>query len=84
MHSEQPAVIKIDAREMNDLVTVRELLETTHAGDIQVVFKRVESQSVLEALRKLSQEASHTFFVQGYHFDSPAPVLHLASSHMKK
>ncbi|TCS36657.1 EAL domain-containing protein (putative c-di-GMP-specific phosphodiesterase class I) [Paucimonas lemoignei] len=71
-----PAAVKIDAREISDLAAVRELLDAACARDIQVIFKRVESQAVLNSLQELSSETGRKILVQGYHLDSPAPTLH--------
>lgn len=80
----QPAAVKIDAREIGDLGTVRELLEVAYAGGIQVVFKRVEKQEVLEKLKDLSREAGRELFVQGYYLDNPVPELDCTANSKKE
>ncbi|RJG01617.1 EAL domain-containing protein [Noviherbaspirillum sedimenti] len=76
----RPAVIKVDAREIGNLNTVRRLLESAHEGGMQVVFKRVESPAVLAVLQELSVGSDRAIFVQGYGLDMPAPVLALPIS----
>lgn len=80
----QPAAVKIDAREIGDPGAVRELLEAAHAGRIQLVFKRVESQGVLEKLKELSITSGKELFVQGYYLDNPAPVLNCTADSKKE
>jgi EAL domain-containing protein (putative c-di-GMP-specific phosphodiesterase class I) len=74
-----PAVIKIDAREIGDMAMVRDLLNAAHGRDIQIVFKRVESATVSARLQKLMSKTGEVLFVQGYYFDTPAPLLKLPS-----
>lgn len=73
----QPAAVKIDARELGDLAAVRQLLELGQTRDVQVIFKRVESQAVLNNLQDLAKDTDTRIFVQGYYLDSPAPALNL-------
>jgi EAL domain-containing protein (putative c-di-GMP-specific phosphodiesterase class I) len=70
-----PDVIKLDARELNDDAAVLRLLEEAGSNDVAVVFKRVESQSVCEKLRHLSEQTRHTVLAQGFLFDQPRASL---------
>jgi len=79
----KPTAIKIDARAIGDLDSVRNLLEAAYADDIQVVFKRVESLAVLEKLQELSDKHGEMIFVQGYFLDTPAPALNLSEGLQK-
>jgi EAL domain-containing protein (putative c-di-GMP-specific phosphodiesterase class I) len=54
---------------------VHELLEAAYERGIQVIFKRVESQAVLDKLDELSKQAHREILVQGYFLDSPSSTL---------
>lgn len=69
-----PDVIKLDARELHDEDVALRLLEEAGSGNVSVVFKRVESPSVQEKLRRLAEQTSHTILVQGYLLDRPRSV----------
>lgn len=79
----KPAAIKIDARELGDQDSVRYLLEAAYTDGIEVVFKRMESLSVLEKLQELSGKHGAMIFVQGYFLDTPASSLDLSEGIQK-
>lgn len=74
MRQIEPDVIKLDARELTDDVAVLRLLEEAAGSNVTVVFKRVESSSVQEKLRRLAEQTPHTMLAQGYLFDRPRAV----------
>jgi len=71
----KPDVIKLDAREIADVALARKLLQQAHDAGIRLVFKRLESERVLELLRQLSIETGYGIYAQGHLLAAPGPVL---------
>lgn len=71
----RPDAIKLDAREIADVPLTRKLLQQAHDAGIRLVFKRLESERVLEVLRQLSIETGHGIYAQGHLLSAPGPVL---------
>jgi len=71
----RPDVFKLDARELQDQKGLTELLQRSAAARVAVVFKRVETEQHLTALRELGAAAGVLLLVQGYLLDEPRSVL---------
>ena len=71
----RPDVFKLDARELQDQKGLTELLQRSAAARVAVVFKRVETEQHLTALRELGAAAGVLLLVQGYLLDEPRAVL---------
>ncbi|MRX09149.1 EAL domain-containing protein [Pseudoduganella sp. FT25W] len=71
----RPDVFKLDARELQDQKGLTELLQRSAAARVAVVFKRVETEQHLTALRELGAAAGVSLLVQGYLLDEPRSVL---------
>ncbi|WP_373987497.1 EAL domain-containing protein [Duganella sp. BuS-21] len=71
----RPDVFKLDARELQDVAGLTELLQRCAGSDVAVVFKRLETPQHQAALRELSAAAGVSLLVQGYLLDEPRSVL---------
>jgi len=71
----RPDVFKLDARELQDVAGLTELLQRCAGSNVAVVFKRLETPQHLAALRELSAAAGVSLLVQGYLLDEPRSVL---------
>jgi EAL domain-containing protein (putative c-di-GMP-specific phosphodiesterase class I) len=75
----RPDVVKIDGREITDLVVLQRLLAQCARLGIRLVMKRVESPKVVDLLQSLVAQSGHTIHVQGFHWDMPNASLDLAA-----
>ena len=71
----RPDVFKLDARELQDEISLLALLERSAAAGLQVVFKRVETVQALAALRALGAAAGVPVLAQGHLLDTPQALL---------
>jgi EAL domain-containing protein (putative c-di-GMP-specific phosphodiesterase class I) len=71
----RPDVFKLDARELHDVPALHEMLQRSAAARVAVVFKRVETQQTLNALRQLGDAVDVPLLVQGYLLDEPRAAL---------
>lgn len=71
----RPDVFKLDARELQDVAGLTELLQRCAGSGVAVVFKRLETPQHQAALRELSAAAGVSLLVQGYLLDEPRSVL---------
>src|SRR5450830_1145452 len=62
----RPDMIKVDARELNDVASTQELLRRAAAEGVLIVFKRVENAPVFEQLSALAQALGTPLHAQGY------------------
>lgn len=67
----RPDVFKLDARELQDSVSLLALLKRSAAAGVAVVFKRLESTQALAVLRQLGEAANIPLLAQGYLLDEP-------------
>ena len=70
----QPDVIKVDARELNEIDATLQLLKDSKNANTNIVFKRVESRDVFARLSELGAEAGVAITAQGYLWDMPKAV----------
>jgi EAL domain-containing protein (putative c-di-GMP-specific phosphodiesterase class I) len=68
----RPELVKLDGRYVPDDASTIRLLEECGRLKVGVVFKRVESPRVLEALRRLGERTGQTIHAQGFLWDMPA------------
>ncbi|MFS2003071.1 EAL domain-containing protein [Duganella sp. CT11-25] len=71
----RPDVFKLDARDLHEEPALLELLQRCAADKVAVVFKRLETQQQLTALRQLGDTAGVPLLVQGYLLDEPRAAL---------
>jgi EAL domain-containing protein (putative c-di-GMP-specific phosphodiesterase class I) len=71
----RPDVFKLDARDLHEEPALLELLQHCAADKVTVVFKRLETQQQLTALRQLGDTAGVPLLVQGYLLDEPRAAL---------
>jgi EAL domain-containing protein (putative c-di-GMP-specific phosphodiesterase class I) len=71
----RPDVFKLDAREVQDRDGLALLLQRCAAAEVALVFKRVETEQHLAAVREISAAAGVSVLVQGYLLDEPRAVL---------
>jgi EAL domain-containing protein (putative c-di-GMP-specific phosphodiesterase class I) len=79
----RPDMIKVDARELNDLAATRELLSRAAVQGVQIVFKRVENAQVFDQLAALVEELALPLYAQGYLWDTPAALLRTNAADVK-
>jgi EAL domain-containing protein (putative c-di-GMP-specific phosphodiesterase class I) len=71
----RPDLIKVDARELNDVAATQQLLRQAQDKGVQIVFKRVENVLVWRQLIELADALAVPLHAQGYLWDQPAPTL---------
>lgn len=71
----RPDALKVDARELADLGAVRELARACGGRGIALAFKRIEKQSVADALHGIGGSDA-PLLVQGRLWDQPRAELH--------
>ena len=71
----RPDVFKLDTRVLHDTAGLLQLLERTRQAGVTVVFKRIETEPALQALRDLSAAAGVPVLGQGYLLDEPRATL---------
>ncbi len=79
----RPDMIKVDARELNDVASTQELLRRAAAEGVLIVFKRVENAPVFEQLSALAQALGTPLHAQGYLWDTPSAQLHTNTADIK-
>ena len=70
-----PAVIKVDARELNDEAATLRLLQECAGRGVRLIFKRVESKACHATLLRLGKQAQQLILAQGFQWDLPAAAL---------
>ena len=70
----RPDAIKVDARELIDAAATRELARTCATRGIGLVFKRIETPVVANAIHALVP-VHQQLLVQGWRWDQPQPAL---------
>jgi len=70
----RPASIKVDISLANDEQAQVRLLEQADRGQCHIIFRRIENQKRLQALRLANQTAS-PYLLQGFLFDLPKAAL---------
>ena len=71
----RPDVFKFDTRVLHDTEGLLALLQRTREAGVSVVFKRVETDQALQALRALGAAAGVPLLGQGYLLDEPRATL---------
>ena len=71
----RPDVFKFDTRVLHDTEGVLALLQRTREAGVSVVFKRIETDQALQALRELGAAAGVPLLGQGYLLDEPRATL---------
>jgi len=71
----RPDVFKFDTRVLHDTDGLQALLQRTREAGVSVVFKRIETDQSLQALRELGAAAGVPLLGQGYLLDEPRATL---------
>jgi len=71
----RPDVFKFDTRVLHDTEGLLALLQRTREAGVSVVFKRIETDQALQALRELGAAAGVPLLGQGYLLDEPRATL---------
>lgn len=67
----QPALFKLDARELGDTDGLLHLFERSREAGVGLVFKRIETAAALQRLQQLAASAGVSLLGQGYLLDQP-------------
>ncbi|MFZ6766812.1 EAL domain-containing protein [Undibacterium sp. Di26W] len=78
----RPDSIKVDISLANDAEAQIRLLEQADRGNCHVIFRRIENQKRLQALRDANQTAS-PYLIQGFLFDLPKAGLLSRAEHQQ-
>jgi len=71
----RPEVIKIDARQVKDNLSMVALLRQSAARGSRIIFKRVEDLETYQALMRVGEQAGIAIHAQGYAWDMPKAML---------